>query len=140
MPDLLPGRANYRQHNPEWIEREEFGRIENLELQLSVNGQCDNASALVFKAAETISELSTFANVAPGDVSPDRHAKRLRASSAGPCGACFNCYPSPSSGTCSSKSQGRRPHYLKPGDRINARIWSRDKALDLGEQITELVA
>ena len=68
MPDLLPGRANYRQHNTEWIEREEFGRIENLELQLSVNGQCDNASALVFKAAETISELSTFANVAPGDV------------------------------------------------------------------------
>ena len=31
-------------------------------------------------------------------------------------------------------------HYLRPGDRINARIWSRDKALDLGEQITELVA
>ena len=24
-------------------------------------------------------------------------------------------------------------------DRINARIWSSDKALDLGEQITELV-
>ena len=25
-------------------------------------------------------------------------------------------------------------------DRINARIWSSDKTLDLGEQITELVA
>ena len=25
-------------------------------------------------------------------------------------------------------------------DRINARIWSSDKALDLGEQITELLA
>ena len=29
---------------------------------------------------------------------------------------------------------------LKPGDRVNARIWSRDGSLDLGEQITEIVA
>lgn len=28
--------------------------------------------------------------------------------------------------------------YLKLGDRINARIWSRGGALDLGEQITEI--
>jgi Fumarylacetoacetate (FAA) hydrolase family len=103
VPDLLPGRANYRQHNPEWIEREEFGRIENLELQLSVNGQCDNASALVFKAAETISELSTFANVAPGDVlltgTPSASALRVPPR---PRGACFNCCPRASFGTCSS--------------------------------------
>ena len=49
----------------------EFPRIDDLELQLSVNGtvrQRDNTSALVFKPAETISELSTFANIAPGDV------------------------------------------------------------------------
>jgi 2,4-diketo-3-deoxy-L-fuconate hydrolase len=38
------------------------------------------------------------------------------------------------------RCQGRRPHYLKPGDRIDARIWSRDGSLDLGEQNTEIVA
>ena len=35
--------------------------------------------------------------------------------------------------------QARRPQYLKPGDRITARIRSRDCAVDLGEQATEIV-
>jgi hypothetical protein len=37
------------------------------------------------------------------------------------------------------KGQARRPHYLKPGDRISARIRSRDRVIDLGEQVTEIV-
>ena len=46
-------------------------RSNSLELELTVNGvvrQRDNTSSLVFKPAETISELSTFADLAPGDV------------------------------------------------------------------------
>jgi hypothetical protein len=35
--------------------------------------------------------------------------------------------------------QARRQQYLKPVDRITARIRSRDGALDLGEQMTEIV-
>jgi hypothetical protein len=38
------------------------------------------------------------------------------------------------------KSQGRRPQYLRPGDRISARIVSADGRLDLGEQRTEVLA
>ena len=53
------------------LEPEEFAYLDQLELQLSVNGstrQRDTTKNLVFKPAETISELSTFADVRPGDV------------------------------------------------------------------------
>jgi 2-keto-4-pentenoate hydratase/2-oxohepta-3-ene-1,7-dioic acid hydratase in catechol pathway len=53
------------------LEPDEFAYLDELELQLSVNGsprQRDTTKNLVFKPAETISELSTFANVRPGDV------------------------------------------------------------------------
>ena len=53
------------------LEPDEFAYLDQLELQLSVNGsprQRDTTKNLVFKPAETISELSTFANVRPGDV------------------------------------------------------------------------
>ena len=94
----------------------------------------------MFKPAETISEIVHLCQVAPGDVL-DRHAKRLRASSAAPpLWRLLQLLPERQLWNLFLKSQGRRPHYLKPGDRTKARIWSRDKALDLGEQITELVA
>ena len=53
------------------LEPQEFALLDNLDLRLSVNGalrQSDTTANLVFKPAETISELSTFANIAPGDV------------------------------------------------------------------------
>ena len=53
------------------LEPEEFAFLDNLHLRLSVNGdlrQSDTTANLVFKPAETISELSTFANIASGDV------------------------------------------------------------------------
>ncbi|ANY83787.1 fumarylacetoacetate hydrolase (plasmid) [Microvirga ossetica] len=125
------------------LDREEFPRIDDLELQLSVNGtvrQRDNTSALVFKPAETISELSTFANIAPGDVlltgTPSGCALRVPPP---PLRRLLQLLPERRFWKMFLKSQGRRPEYLKPGDRINARIWSRDGSLDLGEQITEIV-
>ncbi|WP_262266124.1 fumarylacetoacetate hydrolase family protein [Microvirga yunnanensis] len=125
------------------LDREEFAKIDDLELQLSVNGtvrQHDNTSALVFKPAETISELSTFANIAPGDVlltgTPSGCALRVPPP---PLRRVMQLLPERRFWKLFLKSQGRRPNYLKPGDRINARIWSRDGALDLGEQITEIV-
>lgn len=125
------------------LEREEFGGIDDLELQLSVNGtvrQHDSTSSLVFKPAETISELSTFANIAPGDVlltgTPSGCALRVPSP---PLRRLLQLLPERRFWNLFLKSQSRRPHYLKAGDRINARIWNCDKALDLGEQITELV-
>ena len=53
------------------LEPQEFALLDNLDLRLSVNGvlrQSDTTANLVFKPAATISELSTFANISPGDV------------------------------------------------------------------------
>ena len=53
------------------LEPQEFALLDNLDLRLLVNGvlrQNDTTANLVFKPAETITELSTFANIAPGDV------------------------------------------------------------------------
>ena len=91
----------------------------------------------MFKPAETISEIVHLCKSRPATC----HAKRLRASSAAPpLWRLLQLLPERQLWNLFLKSQGRRPHYLKPGDRTKARIWSRDKALDLGEQITELVA
>jgi len=51
-------------------EPDEFAGLDDLELLLTVYDavrQRDSTRNLVFKSAETISELSTFANIAPGD-------------------------------------------------------------------------
>jgi 2-keto-4-pentenoate hydratase/2-oxohepta-3-ene-1,7-dioic acid hydratase in catechol pathway len=126
------------------LEKDEFNCIDNLELQLAVNGsvrQSDSTANLVFKPAETISELSTFANVACGDVlltgTPSGCALRVPPP---PIRRLLQLLPERRFWKLFLTSQGRRSQYLKPGDRINARIWSRDNAIDLGEQITEIVA
>jgi 2-keto-4-pentenoate hydratase/2-oxohepta-3-ene-1,7-dioic acid hydratase in catechol pathway len=124
------------------LDKEEFSRIDALELELKVNRaarQRDSTGNLVFKPAETISELSTFANVAPGDVlltgTPSGCALRVpppavrRLVQLLPERAFWNLF---------LKSQMRRTEYLKPRDRIEARIYSADGAVDLGRQTTTI--
>jgi 2-keto-4-pentenoate hydratase/2-oxohepta-3-ene-1,7-dioic acid hydratase in catechol pathway len=125
-------------------EPDEFSRLDDLELELSVNGdvrQRDSTKNLVFKPAETISELSTFANVAPGDVlltgTPSGCALRVPPP---PIRRIVQLLPERSFWKLFLKSQSRRPQYLKPGDRISARIRSADGRINLGEQTTEIVA
>ncbi len=126
------------------LEDDEFSLIERLELNLSVNGvtrQHDSTRNLVFKPAETISELSIFANIAAGDVlltgTPSGCALRVpppairRIVQLLPEGQFWKLF---------LKSQRRRRQYLQPGDRISARIVSADGRLDLGEQRTEVLA
>jgi 2-keto-4-pentenoate hydratase/2-oxohepta-3-ene-1,7-dioic acid hydratase in catechol pathway len=52
------------------LEPDEFALLDRLDLRLSVNDvvRWDITASLVFKAAETISELSTLADIAPRDV------------------------------------------------------------------------
>jgi 2-keto-4-pentenoate hydratase/2-oxohepta-3-ene-1,7-dioic acid hydratase in catechol pathway len=126
------------------LEPEEFNLIDDLELELAVNGdmrQRDSTRNLVFKPAETISELSTFANVAPGDLlltgTPSGCALRVPPP---PVRRLAQLLPERQFWTLFLKSQSRRPQYLKPGDRISARIYSADRTIDLGEQRTEIVA
>jgi 2-keto-4-pentenoate hydratase/2-oxohepta-3-ene-1,7-dioic acid hydratase in catechol pathway len=126
------------------LERDEISRIDDLELELRVNGttrQHDNTANLVFKPAETISELSTFANIVPGDVlltgTPNGCALRVPPP---PLRRLLQVLPERQLWKLFIKGQSRRPQYLKPGDQVNARIWSRDGSIDLGEQITKIVA
>jgi 2-keto-4-pentenoate hydratase/2-oxohepta-3-ene-1,7-dioic acid hydratase in catechol pathway len=125
------------------LERDEFPRIDDLALELDVNGaprQRDTTANLVFKPAETISELSTFANIVPGDVlltgTPNGCALRVPPP---PVRRLLQVLPERVLWKLFLNGQARRPQYLKPGDRITARIRSRDRAVDLGEQATEIV-
>ena len=125
------------------LERDEFSRIDDLALELDVNGaarQRDTTANLVFKPAETISELSTFGNIAPGDVlltgTPSGCALRAPPP---PVRRMLQVLPEHVLWKLFLKAQARRPQYLKPGDRITARIRSRDGVIDLGEQATEIV-
>jgi 2-keto-4-pentenoate hydratase/2-oxohepta-3-ene-1,7-dioic acid hydratase in catechol pathway len=124
------------------LERDEFPRLDDLALELDVNGaarQRDTTANLVFKPAETISELSTFANVLPGDVlltgTPSGCALRVPPP---PVRRLLQVLPERVLWKLFLNGQARRPHYLKPGDRITARIHSRDSAIDLGEQVTDI--
>jgi 2-keto-4-pentenoate hydratase/2-oxohepta-3-ene-1,7-dioic acid hydratase in catechol pathway len=126
------------------LEKEDLSRIDGLELQLAVNGmvrQRDNTANLVFKPAETISELSTFANVAPGDVlltgTPSGCALRLPRPRLR---RILQILPERQLWKLFLKTQRRRSQYLKPGDRITARIWRQDGRIDLGEQRTDIIA
>ena len=126
------------------LEDDEFNLIEGLELTLSVNGatrQRNSTRNLVFKPAETISELSTFANIAPGDVlltgTPSGCALRVPPPAIR---RIVQLLPERQFWKLFLKSQSRQPQYLQPGDRISARIASADGRLDLGEQRTEVLA
>ncbi len=120
------------------LEPNEFALLDNLDLQLRVNDavrQNDTTANLVFKPWETISELSTFANVAPGDVlltgTPSGCALRVPPPAVR---RLVQLLPEQTFWRLFVKSQSRRPEYLKPGDGMTATIRSADGRLDLGEQ------
>ncbi len=120
------------------LEPQEFALLDNLDLRLSVNGvlrQSDTTANLVFKPAETISELSTFSNIAPGDVlltgTPSGCALRVPPPMVR---RILQLLPDRQFWKLFVSSQRRRSEYLKPGDTVTATIRSADRQLDLGEQ------
>jgi 2-keto-4-pentenoate hydratase/2-oxohepta-3-ene-1,7-dioic acid hydratase in catechol pathway len=120
------------------LDPEEFGLLDDLDLRLSVNGtlrQSDTTANLVFKPAETISELSTFANIAPGDVlltgTPSGCALRVPPPMVR---RIFQLLPERKFWELFVSSQRRRPEYLEPGDSMTATIRGADARFDLGEQ------
>jgi len=126
------------------LEDDEFDCLDDLELELAVNGtvrQRDSTRNLIFKPAETISELSTFANIAAGDVlltgTPSGCALRVPPPAIR---RIAQLLPEQQFWKLFLSSQSRRSQYLRPGDRISARIYSVDGHLDLGEQQTEVIA
>jgi 2-keto-4-pentenoate hydratase/2-oxohepta-3-ene-1,7-dioic acid hydratase in catechol pathway len=125
------------------FEPNEFALLDRLDLRLSVNGvlrQDDTTANLVFKPAETISELSTFADIAPGDVlltgTPSGCALRVPPP---PVRRLLGLLPERRFWALFLSSQRRRPEYLKPGDIMKATIRCADGGIDLGEQVTRIL-
>jgi 2-keto-4-pentenoate hydratase/2-oxohepta-3-ene-1,7-dioic acid hydratase in catechol pathway len=121
------------------LEKSELAHLDRLTLELTVNGavrQRDSTANLVFKPAETITELSTFSDVAPGDVlltgtpagcalrAPGRLLRNL----------VQLVLPEQRLWATFRQVQERSGKYLKPGDVVRATIASADGAIDLGAQ------
>jgi 2,4-diketo-3-deoxy-L-fuconate hydrolase len=113
--------------------REECARLEELELELSVNDQPrqkGRVSSMIYKPAETLSQLSRGVDLERGDLlltgTPGGVAMAGK-----PTGE----YPSErAKNEAWISEQLKRPNYLKSGDRIQARIRTPDGAIDLGTQ------
>lgn len=121
------------------LEPQDVGQLDQLRLTLEVNGdvrQRDSTRNLVYKPAETITELSTFSDLSPGDVlltgtpagcalrAPKRFVRNLMQL----------VLPERQLWRAFIRAQSRRVEYLKPGDVVRATIASEDRAIDLGEQ------
>jgi 2-keto-4-pentenoate hydratase/2-oxohepta-3-ene-1,7-dioic acid hydratase in catechol pathway len=121
------------------LEPGEERLLEQLTLTLEVNGavrQRDSTANLVFRPAETLTELSTFSDLSPGDVlltgTPAGCALRVPPR---PVRSLMQLLlPEPRFWAAFVRAQARRPQYLKPGDLVRATIASPDGAIDLGEQ------
>ncbi|WP_422743373.1 fumarylacetoacetate hydrolase family protein [Mycobacterium sp. WMMD1722] len=126
------------------LEPDEFGLLDDLELRLEVNGsprQADNTANMLYRPAETLTELSEFCNWTSGDVlmtgtphgivagSPPPVIRRLATA----------LLPEDKLWAAFVKLNQRKP-YLQPGDVVTASIRNAAGSLDLGTQRNTIVA
>jgi 2-keto-4-pentenoate hydratase/2-oxohepta-3-ene-1,7-dioic acid hydratase in catechol pathway len=126
------------------LEPDDFGLLDDLDLRLEVNGslrQTDNTANMLYKPAETLTELSEFCNSDPGDVlltgtphgivagSPPALIRRLATA----------LLPEDKLWAAFVKLNQRKP-FLKPGDVVTASIRNAAGTLDLGTQRNTIVA
>ncbi|WP_328856567.1 fumarylacetoacetate hydrolase family protein [Williamsia herbipolensis] len=126
------------------LDDSDYPRLDDLELQLYVNGdlrQIDTTANFVYRPAETLTELSEFANLSVGDVvltgtphgtaaaSPPAIVRRL-ATALLPEHVLWKLFI----------RRNLDGPFLRPGDTVTATIRSSDGLLDLGEQRTPIVA
>lgn len=125
------------------LDREEMSKLYDMNLTLTVNGemrQRDTTRNLVNRPPETITELSGVQDMFIGDLI-----------ATGTPSGCALSVPSPTKQKIAAllppaakwkmfmKIQAQRPQYLKPGDRVEARIVSADGSIDLGVQRNRIV-
>ncbi|MEM9724318.1 MAG: fumarylacetoacetate hydrolase family protein [Pseudomonadota bacterium] len=126
------------------LEGEDHKYIEALDLKLWVNGalrQADNSANMVNKPAETLTEMSTFTDMDPGDV-------LLTGTPSG----CALRPPKPMMQRVAralfdeatlwrkfKENQAKLPDYLQPGDVMSAEIKSADGRINLGRQENRIV-
>ncbi|MBI3214997.1 MAG: fumarylacetoacetate hydrolase family protein [Mycobacterium sp.] len=126
------------------LEPGDFALLDDLELTLRVNGsvrQSDNTANMLYRPAETLTELTEFCNISPGDVlltgtphgcvatSPPPVVRRLATA----------LLPEDKMWAAFIKLNKRKP-YLQPGDVITASIRNATGSLDLGTQRTTIAA
>lgn len=126
------------------LEPEDFSLLDDLELRLEVNGslrQNDNTANMLYRPAETLTELTEFCNISPGDVlltgaphgcvatSPPALIRRLATA----------LLPEQTLWAAFVKQNQRKP-YLHPGDVVTASIRNAAGTLDLGTQRNVIVA
>jgi len=118
--------------------------LDLLNLELKVNGetrQKDNTENLVFKPAETLSELSSFSDLDIGDLvltgTPSGCA--LQIPSPGIV-RLFSLLPESLRWSLFKKVQGKRSEYLQSGDQIEATIFSVDGDINLGFQRNKITS
>ena len=122
---------------------EDMHYLKALQLRLTVNGQerqNDSTANLVYGPAETLTELSSVQDLAPGDLI-----------ATGTPAGCALSIPSPGKQRIAAllpeaskwklflKAQEKRSQYLKPGDKVEAHIRSADGLIDLGIQRNQVV-
>ena len=125
------------------IDQADIPYLDDLQLTLRVNNevrQDDNTANLVYKPAETLTELSGVHDFAPGDLL-----------STGTPSGCALAVPSPMKQRIAGllpekvkwkvfmKIQAGRAQYLQPGDDVESRIRSTNGTIDLGVQRNRVV-
>ncbi|PCR94424.1 fumarylacetoacetate hydrolase [Pseudomonas fluorescens] len=120
------------------LEANQMHYLKALQLRLTVNDQLrqeDNTANMVYTPAQTLTELSAVQDLAAGDLI-----------ATGTPAGCALAIPSPATQRIATllpealkwklflKAQASRERYLKPGDRVEARIRSADGIVDLGVQ------
>lgn len=125
------------------LDKNDMHYLDKLQLRLKVNGetrQSDSTGDMVYRPAETLTELSSVHDFSPGDLI-----------ATGTPAGCALTVPSQAKQKIAGflpeamkwklflKLQSERTQYLQPGDRIETSIFSTDKTIDLGTQLNRIV-
>jgi 2-keto-4-pentenoate hydratase/2-oxohepta-3-ene-1,7-dioic acid hydratase in catechol pathway len=122
------------------LEPEDFPRLLDLRLKLSVNGELRQDRTLadmIVRPAQALTLLARFQTLDPGDLlltgTPGGTALKAPPKAVEKIGALL---PPAVKWKAFFKSQAKNPHYLHAGDVITATIATPDGRIDLGEQRT----
>lgn len=122
------------------LERDEFARLLDLRLRLSVNGELRQDRTLadmIVRPAQALSLLARFQQLEPGDLlltgtpggtalkAPPKAVEKIAA-----------LLPPAVKWKAFFKNQAKNPRYLHAGDEITATIATQDGRIDLGKQRT----
>ncbi|MCG8670613.1 MAG: fumarylacetoacetate hydrolase family protein [Pseudomonadales bacterium] len=125
------------------LDKQDMHYLDNLQLTLKVNGevrQSNNTRDMVYRPAETLTELSQVHDFAVGDLL-----------ATGTPAGCALSVPSPAKQKLAAllpesvkwkmfiKMQKQRTQYLQPGDEIETTIKSPDGFIDLGVQRNKII-